>query len=206
MKINKLIKDLTKEYIPLTKFINESKKNGTEVTKTIADKFFKLHTTLEFYKIVKGMFMEEVTKNKKMTQDLINEGLLSTHIEQADKDGKSVDVIVVDQSINERVDLIPASVYLPMFEKMVKNHMENIAEFTKRNYTISLIKEQIELDVLNNWLPKEASEQEILSYLNDHYPNGVEKKFMGKVMGEVKSAFDRVNGKLASECIRKILV
>ena len=71
MKINKLIKDLTKEYIPLTKFVNESKKNGTEVTKTIADKFFKLHTTLEFYKIIKGMFMEEVTKNKKMTQDLI---------------------------------------------------------------------------------------------------------------------------------------
>lgn len=206
MKINKLIKDLTKEYIPLTKFVNESKKNGTEVTKTIADKFFKLHTTLEFYKIIKGMFMEEVTKNKKMTQDLINEGLLSTHIEQADKDGKSVDVIVVDQSMNERVDLIPASVYIPMFEKMVKNHMENIAEFTKRNDTISIIKEQLELDVLNNWLPKEASEQEILSYLNDHYPNGVEKKLMGKVMGEVKSAFDRVNGKLASECIRKILV
>ena len=206
MKINKLIKDLTKEYIPLTKFVNESKKNGTEVTKTIADKFFKLHTTLEFYKIIKGMFMEEVTKNKKMTQDLINEGLLSTHIEQADKDGKSVDVIVVDQSMNERVDLIPASVYIPMFEKMVKNHMENIAEFTKRNDTISIIKEQIELDVLNNWLPKEASEQEILSYLNDHYSNGVEKKLMGKVMGEVKSAFDRVNGKLASECIRKILV
>ena len=143
MKINKLIKDLTKEYIPLTKFVNESKKNGTEVTKTIADKFFKLHTTLEFYKIIKGMFMEEVTKNKKMTQDLINEGLLSTHIEQADKDGKSVDVIVVDQSMNERVDLIPASVYIPMFEKMVKNHMENIAEFTKRNDTISIIKEQI---------------------------------------------------------------
>ena len=46
MKINKLIKDLTKEYIPLTKFVNESKKNGTEVTKIIADKFFKLHTTL----------------------------------------------------------------------------------------------------------------------------------------------------------------
>ena len=206
MKINKLIKDLTKEYIPLTKFVNESKKNGTEVTKTIADKFFKLHTTLEFYKIIKGMFMEEVTKNKKMTQDLINEGLLSTHIEQADKDGKSVDVIVVDQSMNERVDLIPASVYIPMFEKMVKNHMENIAEFTKRNDTISIIKEQIELDVLNNWLPKEASEQEILSYLNDHYQNGVEKKLMGKVMGEVKASCDRVNGKLAAECIRKILV
>ena len=206
MKINELIKAVTKDYMPVAKRIAEAKKSGDKLDEEMAKEYFELSNTLEFYKIIKGMFMEEVTKNKKMTQDLIVAGLLTTHIEQAEKDGKKVDVEVVEQSMDERIDLVPESVYQPMFEKMVKNHMENIAEFTKRNDTISIIKEQIELDVLNNWLPKEASEQEILSYLNDHYPNGVEKKLMGKVMGEVKSAFDRVNGKLASECIRKILV
>ena len=206
MKINELIKAVTKNYMPVAKRIAEAKKSGDKLDEEMAKEYFELSNTLEFYKIIKGMFMEEVTKNKKMTQDLIVAGLLTTQIEQAEKDGKKVDVEVVEQSMDERIDLVPESVYQPMFEKMVKNHMENIAEFTKRNDTISIIKEQIELDVLNNWLPKEASEQEILSYLNDHYPNGVEKKLMGKVMGEVKSAFDRVNGKLASECIRKILV
>lgn len=206
MKINELIKAVTKDYMPIAKRVAEAKKRGDKLDEEVAKEYFELSNTLEFYKIIKGMFMEEVTKNKKMTQDLIVAGLLTTHIEQAEKDGKKVDVEVVDQSMDERIDLVPESVYQPMFEKMVKSHLENIETFKKRNDTESLAKEELELNILNGWLPKEATKEDIIAYLDDHYPSGVDRKLMGKVIGEVKSAFDRVDGKVVADCVKTKLI
>lgn len=206
MKINELIKAVTKNYMPVAKLIAEAKKRGDKLDEEMAKKYFELSNTLEFYKIIKGMFMEEVTKNKKMTQDLIVAGLLTTHIEQAEKDGKKVDVEVVEQSMDERIDLVPESVYQPMFEKMVKGHLENIETFKKRNDIESLTKEELELNILNSWLPKEATKEDIIEYLNEHYPSGIDRKLMGKVIGEVKSAFDRVDGKVVADCVKTKLI
>lgn len=206
MKINELIKAVTKDYMPIVKRIAEAKKRGDKLDEEMAKKYFKLSNTLEFYKIIKGMFMEEVTKNKKMTQDLIAAGLLTTHIEQAEKDGKKIDVEVVEQSMDERIDLVPESVYQPMFEKMVKGHLENIETFKKRNDIESLTKEELELNILNSWLPKETTKEDIIEYLNEHYPSGIDRKLMGKVIGEVKSAFDRVDGKVVADCVKTKLI
>lgn len=206
MKINELIKAVTKNYMPVAKLIAEAKKKGDKLDEEMAKEYFELSNTLEFYKIIKGMFMEEVTKNKKMTQDLIVAGLLTTHIEQAEKDGKKVDVEVVEQSMDERIDLVPESVYQPMFEKMVKGHLENIETFKKRNDIESLAKEELELNILNSWLPKEATKEDIIEYLNKHYPSGIDRKLMGKVIGEVKSAFDRVDGKVVADCVKTKLI
>lgn len=206
MKINELIKAVTKDYMPVAKHIAEAKKRGDKLDEEMAKEYFELSNTLEFYKIIKGMFMEEVTKNKKMTQDLIVAGLLTTHIEQAEKDGKKVDVEVVEQSMDERIDLVPESVYQPMFEKMVKGHIENIETFKKRNDIESLAKEELELNILNGWLPKEATKEDIIEYLNKHYSSGIDRKLMGKVIGEVKSAFDRVDGKVIADCVKTKLI
>lgn len=206
MKINELIKAVTKNYMPVAKLIAEAKKRGGKLDEEMAKEYFELSNTLEFYKIIKGIFMEEVTKNKKMTQDLIVAGLLTTHIEQAEKDGKKVDVEVVEQSMDERIDLVPESVYQPMFEKMVKGHIENIETFKKRNDIESLAKEELELNILNSWLPKEATKEDIIEYLNKHYPSGIDRKLMGKVIGEVKSSFDRVDGKVVADCVKTKLI
>ena len=206
MKINELIKAVTKDYMPVAKLIAEAKKRGDKLDEEMAKEYFELSNTLEFYKIIKGMFMEEVTKNKKMTQDLIADGLLTTHIEQAEKDGKKIDVEVVEQSMDERIDLVPESVYQPMFEKMVKGHLENIETFKKRNDIESLAKEELELNILNSWLPKEATKEDIIEYLNEHYSSGIDRKLMGKVIGEVKSAFDRVDGKVVADCVKTKLI
>lgn len=206
MKINELIKAVTKDYMPIAKHVAEAKRNGDQLTDKEAKEYFELSNTLEFYKIIKGMFMEEVTKNKKMTQDLIVTGLLTTHTEQAEKDGKKVDVDVVDQSMDERIDLVPESVYQPMFEKMVKSHLENIEAFKKRGDKESLAKEELELNILNGWLPKEATKEDVEQYLNEYYPSGIEKKSMGLVIKEVKNAFDRVDGKMVSQCVMAKIV
>jgi len=48
-----------------------------------------------------------------------------------------------------------------------------------------------------------ATDADIYAYLDEHYPSGVDQKMMGKVIGEVKAAFKRADGRLISECVKK---
>ena len=57
MKINELIKAVTKDYMPVAKRIAEVKKRGDKLYEEMAKEYFKLINTLELYKIIQGMFM-----------------------------------------------------------------------------------------------------------------------------------------------------
>jgi hypothetical protein len=155
-----------------------------------------------FYKIVKSLFMEEVVKNDKMNDALLKSGLLTTHTEKAEKDGKIVEVQVFDQSMEERIEMIPAEIQQSIFESLAKSHKENL---TLLKNPVELEKERLELDILQGWLPKEVSREEIMAKLKELYPEGIEQKMMGPTIGKVKSMFERVDGKLLSECVRSII-
>lgn len=206
MKINELIRAVTKDYVPIKKKVVESQKNGTELSETDERLYFELNTTLELYKVIKGVFMEEVTKNKKMTQDLIKQGVLHSYTTNAEKDGKSVKVEVVSESMDERIDLVPEDIQMSILEKMVKSHKENITTLKQREEWKSLQQEEFELKVLEQFLPKEATKEDIIEYLDEKYPSGVDQKMMGKVIGEVKKSFARADGKMISECVKSKLV
>lgn len=206
MKINELIRAVTKDYVPIKKKVIESQKNGTELSETDERLYFELNTTLELYKVLKGVFMEEVTKNKKMTQDLIKQGVLHSYTANAEKDGKSVNVEVVSESMDERIDLVPEDIQMSILEKMVKSHKENITTLKQRKEWKALQQEEFELKVIEQFLPKEATKEDIMSYLDEKYPSGVDQKMMGKVIGEVKKSFARADGKMISECVKSKLV
>ena len=204
MKINEVIKAVTKDYMPIKMTVMKAKKEGRELTDDEKDKYFELSNTLEFYKILKGMFMEQVTKNTNGFIDaLVAEEKLHKKTENVkDANGKMVTVEYVVESMDTQIDLVPDYIYQPLFEKLVKGHKENIEAYTKRNDMESVKKEELELKILEQYLPKEASREDIVSYLNEYYPNGVEQKAMGKVIGEVKKAFERADGKLIAECVK----
>ena len=198
MDINKLITEVSAAYIPL----KLKSKNG-DITPEETESLFGLGTKLELFKILKTSFMEEITKNAKVMKYFLNNNLVTMHKETAtDSNGKSVEVDVPDQSINERISMLPDEFAHPIIEKMVKGHKENIAVFSKTS-DARLKKEIFELAVLNSFLPKEATDTDIYAYLDEHYPSGVDQKAMGKVIGEVKKAFARADGRLISECIKK---
>lgn len=201
MKINELIKAVTKDYMPIKKKVMEAQREGLTLSVTDEQTYFELNTTLELYKVLKGVFMEEATKNKDMINDLIKKEILHTEIKQAEKDGKKVDVEVIVESMDFRIDNIPEDIQKGILEKMVKSHKENVEKNYKNNPEL-LRKEAFELCVLEQFLPKEATKEDILNYLNEHYPNGIEQKLMGKTIGEVKKAFERVNGQLVAECVK----
>jgi uncharacterized protein YqeY len=165
-------------------------------------KLKELEWKVGFLKIIKSLFMEEVVKNNKMNDALLKSGLLTTHTEQAEKDSKVVEVQVFDQSIEERIELIPAEIQQSIFESLAKSHKENL---TLLKNPVELEKEKFELDILLGWLPKEVGREEIMAKLKELYPEGIEAKIMGPTIGKLKKEFGRVDGKVLSECVRSII-
>lgn len=202
MKINELIKAVTKDYMPIKKKVMEAQREGLTLSVTDEQTYFELNTTLELYKVLKGAFMEEITKNKEVFPVMLAEKLITTRQEDAEKDGKTIKVTVVNESMDYQIDNLPEKFQRTVIEKMVKAHKENLNNYNKPGYEDALRKEAFELQVLEQFLPKEATKEDILNYINEHYPNGVDQKLMGKTIGEVKKAFERVNGQLVAECVK----
>ena len=199
MDINKLITEVNADYMPLKL---KSKTAGANLTDAEAETLFQLSTKLELFKILKTSFMEEITKNPKVMKCFLDNKLVTMHKEIAtDANNKTFEVDVPDQSMEERISMLPDIFAHPILEKMVKGHKENIDLLAESDPRLK--KEKYELEILNGFLPKEATDADIYAYLDEHYPSGVDQKMMGKVIGEVKAAFKRADGRLISECVKK---
>ena len=197
MDINKLITEISAAYMPL----KLKSKNG-DITPEETESLFELSTKLELFKILKTSFMEEITKNAKVMKYFLDNKLVTMHKETAtDANNKIVEVEVPDQSMEERISMLPDIFAHPILEKMVKGHKENIGLLAESDPRLK--KEKYELEILNGFLPKEATDADIYAYLDEHYPSGVDQKMMGKVIGQVKAAFKRADGKLISQCVKE---
>lgn len=205
MKINELIKAVTKDYMPIKKKVMEAQREGFSLSVTDEQNYFELNTTLELYKILKGAFMEEITKNKEVFPVMLAEKLITTRQEDAEKDGKTIKVTVVNESMDYQIDNLPEQFQRTVLEKMVKAHKENLNNYNKPGYEDALRKEAFELQVLEQFLPKEATKEDVMTWLNENYPNGITQKEMGPTIGKVKKAFARADGKMVSECVRNII-
>jgi hypothetical protein len=205
MKINELIKAVTKDYMPIKKKIMEAQREGLTLSVTDEQTYFELNTTLELYKILKGAFMEEITKNKEVFPVMLAEKLITTRQEEAEKDGKTIKVTVVNESMDYQIDNLPEKFQRTVLEKMVKAHKENLNNYNKPGYEDALRKEAFELQVLEQFLPKEATKEDIMAWLNENYPNGITQKEMGPTIGKIKGAFARADGKMVAECVRNII-
>ena len=208
MKISKFIKEVTKDYAPLFKEVKRKEKEGIDVTEEERNELFELATKLDLYKILKSSFMEAIVKDEKgkVTEYFVKNNLITYRKEKAtDKNGNEVEVDVVNEPMDARIDLLPEEFTQPIIEKMVTAHKANVDGYTKSGNTELLKKEQFELKVLEGFLPKEATEEDIVEYLNQYYPNGTDRKSMGLVIREVKGAFKRADGKLVAACVNKII-
>ena len=194
------IHDMNAMYLDFNKAMKD--KEYTEQDKNIVK---KMRIALDLYKIIKTMLMEEATKNKKMIDQLIREGKLTTHREVVNNNGSNAHIDVIDQTMDQRIMAIPEDIVLGIIEKMVKSHKQNIELLEKTNKTEDLEKEKYELELLNEFLPQEATQEDVEKYLNETYPDGISQKEMGLTIKNAKEKFSRVDGKMLSECVRKII-
>ena len=197
MDINKLIKETTAEYMPLA--LKSSIEPGE------AEKRDKLGIKLDLYKLIKTSFMEALTKKPEVQLLMVKEGLVTLHKEMAEKDGKPVEVEVPDQSMEERLSMIPEKFTQPILEELAKSHEGNIKIFSRNNDS-RIDREKYELEILEQFLPKRATEEDIINYLKENYPDGIsDPKMMGKIIGEVKRNFERVDGGTVAKCVKNII-
>lgn len=183
---------------------NKSMK-GKEYSEQDKNTAKNMRIALDLYKIIKTVLMEEATKNTKMVDQLIKEGKLTIHHEVVDNNGSNAHIDVIDQTMDERIMVIPEDIVLGIIEKMVKSHKQNIELLEKTDKTEDLAKEQYELQLLNEFLPQEATQEDIEKYLVETYPDGISQKEMGVVIKNTKEKFNRVDGKMLSECVKKII-
>lgn len=91
------------------------------------------------------------------------------------------------REVDERIELDDASV-LSVIQKMIKQGKDSIEQFEKGNRQDLVDKENVTLQVLEEYLPKQLSDAEIEVLLDDAFEatGAATIKEMGKVMGWLK--------------------
>lgn len=93
-----------------------------------------------------------------------------------------------------------------LIRKMIDDRM-NSAEIYKNNNRQDLADAELaQTDVLQALLPALPTEDDIREYLNEHYPDGIEKKSMGIVIKEIKEVLIGVDGKLVADIVKTKLL
>lgn len=94
---------------------------------------------------------------------------------------------------------------ISLIRKMIDDRL-NSAEIYKNNNRQDLADEELaQADVLQALLPALPTEDDIIEYINENYPNGIEKRQMGLVIKEIKNNLIGVDGKIVANCVNKII-
>ena len=95
---------------------------------------------------------------------------------------------------------------IKLLQKMVKEREESAKIYKDAGRNELANAELAQVAVINELLPKIASQEDVENYLNEKYPNGIEKKSMGIVIREVKSEFVGVDGAMVANIVKFKLV
>lgn len=93
-----------------------------------------------------------------------------------------------------------------LLQKMVKEREESAKIYKDAGREELAEAELAQANVISELLPKVATQDDVELYLNEYYPNGIEKKSMGIVIKEVKSAFIGVDGGMVANLVKNKLV
>ena len=95
---------------------------------------------------------------------------------------------------------------IKLLQKMVKERKET-AEIYKQNNRIDLAEAELaQANVIEALLPATPTEDDVVKYINEHYPDGIEKKQMGLVIKDIKSALIGVDGSIVANIVKTKLV
>ena len=95
---------------------------------------------------------------------------------------------------------------ITLINKMISDRANSAEIYLQNNRKDLADAEYAQMKVLQDLLPELPTKEDIEQYLNEYYPNGIEKKSMGLVIKEVKEALVGADGKLVSECVKSKLI
>jgi len=115
---------------------------------------------------------------------------------------------IQNKEIEKKGQALEESEIIKIIAKQVQQHRDSIEQFTKGKREDLVEKEARELEVLNKYLPKQLSEQEVATIVKDAIVEVQAKgkqdfgKVMKAVMAELKGKAD---GKLVSQIVTRSL-
>ena len=100
---------------------------------------------------------------------------------------RNVQAVIKQIEIDRRVDLEDADV-LDVLQKQLKQRQESLTIFTENNRQDLATKEQFEIDIINEFMPKQMDDSEIAALVNTEIAaqGATSMRDMGAVMGVLK--------------------
>lgn len=116
---------------------------------------------------------------------------------------KLVKAKILEFKTQEHAPAYTEEAEIKLLQKMCKELKNDIESYKGRE---DLQKEaHDQLVVIESLLPPTPTKEDVINFLNSHYPGKINKKDMGKVIKEIKSVLLGVDGKLASDCVKEKL-
>ncbi|MDP6727600.1 MAG: GatB/YqeY domain-containing protein [Gammaproteobacteria bacterium] len=142
---------------------------------------------------------------KRITDDM--KSAMKAKDKQALKAVRMILEAIKQKEIDERIELNDAQV-MTVIQKMVKQRKDSISQFSDAGRSDLVEIEEAELEIINNYMPEQLSEEEVASFvdkaINDTGANSM--KDMGKLMGALKSQLQgKADMSLVSQLIKSRL-
>jgi hypothetical protein len=142
---------------------------------------------------------------KRITDDM--KSAMKAKDKQALKAVRMILEAIKQKEIDERIELNDAQV-MTVIQKMVKQRKDSISQFSDAGRSDLVEIEEAELEIINNYMPEQLSEEEVASFvdkaINDSGANSM--KDMGKLMGMLKSQLQgKADMSLVSQLIKSRL-
>jgi hypothetical protein len=142
---------------------------------------------------------------KRITDDM--KSAMKAKDRQALKAVRMILEAIKQKEIDERIELNDAQV-MTVIQKMVKQRKDSISQFSDAGRTDLVEIEEAELEIINNYMPEQLSDEEVASVvdkaINDSGANSM--KDMGKLMRMLKSQLQgKADMSLVSQLIKSKL-
>ena len=142
---------------------------------------------------------------KRITDDM--KSAMKAKDRQALKAVRMILEAIKQKEIDERIELNDSQV-MTVIQKMVKQRKDSISQFSDAGRTDLVEIEEAELEIINNYMPEQLSDEEVASVvdkaINDSGANSM--KDMGKLMGMLKAQLQgKADMSLVSQLIKSRL-
>lgn len=121
---------------------------------------------------------------------------------------RNVQSVIKQIEIDRQIELDDAGV-LEVLQKQLKQRQESLNVFQDNGRDDLAQKEQFEIDIINQFMPQQMSEEELVELVNAEIAaqGASSMQDMGKVMGELKTkTAGRADPAVMSQLVRKALM
>lgn len=94
---------------------------------------------------------------------------------------------------------------ITLINKMISDRTNSAEIYLQNNRKDLADAEYAQMRVLQDLLPDLPTKEDIVNYLNNKYPDGIEKKDFGNVIKDVKQNLIGSEGKLVANCVSLIV-